>query len=248
MSGQYHGEAYMTALVTGVAMLIISFALNTIGSTAQPVGNMVPIPNGLGGYNYIPQEGYAYPYQSLIPVGRVFLVMGLILLSIGALMARQRLMKPKVTHNLSPYLIGSDAWKVDTMIESLGSSSWTDPSRRESVSVEPHLAVGGSSGHYSDAQTTDSALSSPADSESSVEAYGGFEATSTQTPFSSPVKSRTVKPRNVQRDLELHLSQLRFSRDNGLLTRQEYEDKKNELMKEFQLSLVAMDGPMSFKY
>ena len=96
--------------------------------------------------------------------------MGLVLLSIGVLMARQRLMKPrKRTHNLSPYLIGSDAWKVDTMIESLGSSSRTDPSRGESVSAEPHLAVGGSSGHCSGVQTADSALSYPADSGSCVE-------------------------------------------------------------------------------
>jgi hypothetical protein len=91
-------------------------------------------------------------------------------------------------------------------------------------------------------------LSDPVSSEPSVEAYGGFEATSTQTPFSSPVKFRTVKPRNLQTDLELHLSQLKFSKDKGLLTRQEYEDKKKELMREFQVSVVTMNGPMSFKY
>lgn len=183
MSVNDHGEAYMISVVAGVVVFVISIVLNFVGSTAQPVGNMVPIPNGLGGYDYIPQGGYDYPYQSLIPVGRVFLVMGLVLLSIGVLMARQRLMKPrKRTHNLSPYLIGSDAWKVDTMIESLGSSSRTDPSRRESVSAELDPAVGGSSGHCSEVQTADSDLSYPADSESCVERSAEPKATSAQGP------------------------------------------------------------------
>ena len=248
ISGQHHGEAYMVSLIAGVAMLIISFALNTIGSTVQPLGAMVQVPNGHGGFDYLPQGGYAYPYESLISFGRVFLVSGLILLSIGVLMARQRMMKPKVAHGISPYLIGSDAWRVCTMIESQGRSNRTDPSRGDIVSVGPSHADASGSGHHSDAQTTDSALSDPASSESSVEAHGGFEATSTQTPFSSPVKLRTVKPRNLQTDLELHLSQLKFSKDKGLLTRQEYEEKKKELMREFQVSIVTMDGPMSLKY
>jgi hypothetical protein len=225
MSINDHREAYMISIVAGVVVFVISIVLNFVGSTAQPVGNMIPIPNGVGGYNYIPQEGYDYPYQSLNSVGRVFLVMGLVLLSIGVLMARQRLMKPrKKTHNLSPYLIGSDAWKVDTMIESLGSS-----------------------GHRSEVQTAGSALS-PADSESCVESSAGPKATSAQGPPSSPAASKFIRTRTGQTDLERHLSQLRFARDNGLLTRQEYEDKKNKLMKELRVSLVTLDGPMSFKH
>jgi hypothetical protein len=226
MSVNDHREAYMISIVAGVVVFVISIVLNFVGSTALPVGNMVPIPNGLGGYNYIPQEGYDYPYQSLNSVGRVFLVMGLALLTIGVLMARQRLMNPrKKTHNLSPYLIGSDAWKVDTMIESLGSS-----------------------GHCSEVQTAGSALSSPADSESCVESSAEPKATSVQGPPSGPAESKYIRTRTGQTDLELHLSQLRFSRDNGLLTKQEYEEKKNQLMKELRVSLVAMDGPMSFKH
>jgi hypothetical protein len=226
MSINDHREAYMISIVAGVVVFVISIVLNFVGSTAQPVGNMIPIPNGLGGYNYIPQQGYDYPYQSLNSVGRVFLVMGLVLLTIGALMARQRLMKPrKKTHNLSPYLIGSDAWKVDTMIESLGSS-----------------------GHCSEVQTANSALSSRANSESCVERSAEPKATSAQGPPSSPAESKYVRTRTGQTDLERHLSQLRFSRDNGLLTKQEYEEKKNKLMKELRVSLVTLDGPMSFKH
>jgi hypothetical protein len=226
MSINDHREAYMISIVAGVVVFVISIVLNFVGSTALPVGNMVPIPNGLGGYNYIPQQGYDYPYQSLNSVGRVFLVMGLVLLTIGALMARQRLMKPrKKTHNLSPYLIGSDAWKVDTMIESLGSS-----------------------GHCSEVQTANSALSSRANSESCVERSAEPKATSAQGPPSSPAESKYIRTRTGQTDLERHLSQLRFARDNGLLTKQEYEEKKNKLMKELRVSLVTLDGPMSFKH
>ena len=247
ISGQHHGEAYMVSLIAGVAMLIISFALNTVGSIVQPIGPMVPIPNGHGGFDYLATGGLSYPYQSLISFGRVFLVSGLLLMSIGVLMARQRMMKPKVAHGLSPYLIGSDAWRVHTMIESQGRSNRTDSSHMDTVTAGPSLADA-SSGHYSDAQTTDSALSDPASSGSSVEPSAESKATTTEGPTSSSAASKYIRTRTGQTDLELHLSQLRFSRDKGLLTRQEYEDKKRELMKEFRLSVVAMDGPMSFKY
>ena len=247
ISGQHHGEAYMVSLIAGVVMLIISFALNTIGSTVQPIGPFVPISNGHGGFDYLATGGLSYPYQSLISFGRVFLVSGLLLLSIGVLMARQRMMKPNVTHGVSPYLIGSDAWRVHTMIESQGRSNRTDPSRRDIVSVGPGLADA-SPRHHSDDHTTDSALSDPDSSGSTVELLARPKTSLAQAPPLSTAESNYIRTRTGQTDLELHLSQLRFSRDNGLLTRQEYEDKKNELMKEFRLSRVTMDGPVSFKY
>ena len=247
LSGQHHGEAYMVSLIAGVVMLIISFAVNTIGSIVQPIGPMVPIPDGHGGFNYLASGGLSYPYESLISFGRVFLVSGLILLSIGVLMARQRLMKPNVTHGVSPYLIGSDAWRVYTMIESQGRSDRTDSSRGDVVIVGPGLADA-SSGHLSDAQKTDLPLSNPASSGSSVELFPEPKAKSAKGPTSSSAESNYIRTRTGQTDLEIHLSQLRFSRDNGLLTTQEYEEKKKELMKEFRLSVVSMNGPMSFKY
>jgi hypothetical protein len=237
----------MVSLIAGVAMLIISFALNTVGSIVQPIGPMVPISNGHGGFDYLATGGLSYPYQSLISFGRVFLVSGLILLTIGVLMARQRMMKPNVMHGVSPYLIGSDAWRVHTMIESQGRSNRTDPSRRDIVSAGPSLADA-SSGHYSDDHTTDSASSSPTDPESSVDLLAKPKASLAQAPPLSTAESNYIRTRTGQTDLELHLSQLRFNRDNGLMTRQEYEDKKKELMKEFRLSVVTMNGPMSFKY
>ncbi len=247
LSGQHHGEAYMVSLIAGVTMLIISFALNTIGSIVQPIGPMVPIPDGHGGFNYLASGGLSYPYESLISFGRVFLVSGLLLMSIGVLMARQRLMKPNVTHGVSPYLIGSDAWRVYTMIESQGRSDRTDSSRGDFVSVGPGLADA-NSGPYSDAQTTDSVLSDPASSGSSIELSAKPKASLVQAPPSNTAESNYIRTRTGQTDLELHLSQLRFSRDKGLLTTQEYEEKKKELMKEFRLSVVSMNGPMSFKY
>ena len=247
ISGQHHGEAYVVSLIAGVAMLIISFALNTVGSTVQPIGPMVQIPNGHGGFDYLATGGLSYPYQSLISFGRVFLVSGLLLLSIGVLMARQRMMKPNVTHDVSPYLIGSDAWRVHTMIESQGRSNRTDPSRGDIVSAGPGLADA-SSGHHSDDHTTDSALPDPVSSGSTVELPARPKTSLAQAPPLSTAESNYIRTRTGQTDLELHLSQLRFNRDNGLMTRQEYEDKKRELMKEFRLSVVSMDGPMSLKY
>lgn len=247
ISGQHHGEAYMVSLIAGVAMLIISFVLNTVGSTVQPVGPFVPISNGHGGFDYLATGGLTYPYESLISFGRVFLVSGLLLLSIGVLMARQRMMRPNVTYGVSPYLIGSDAWRVYTMIESQGRSNRTDPSRGDIVSVGPGLADG-SSGNHSNAQMKDLPLSYPVGSESSVDLLAKPKASLLQAPPLSAAESNYIRTRTGQTDLELHLSQLRFSRDNGLLTVQEYEEKKNELMKQFRLSVVSMNGPMSFKY
>jgi hypothetical protein len=216
----------MIALIAGVAMLVISFALNIVGSIAQPIGNIVAIPNGHGGFNYLPQGGYNYPYQSLIPIGQVFLVTGLITLSIGVLMARQRMMKTKETHGLSPYLMGSDAWRVYTMIESQSRSDRPDSSPMKIISDEPPLAVADSSGSHSEVQN----------------------ATSAQESSSSSAESKVVRPRSIQWELELHLSQLRFCRDNGLLTRKEYEEKRKELIKEFQLDTLSVEGPLPVKY
>ncbi|MCJ7770955.1 hypothetical protein MUP37_05195, partial [Candidatus Bathyarchaeota archaeon] len=102
--------------------------------------------------------------------------------------------------------------------------------------------------HHSDAETTTLALSYPADPESSVESLAKQRASLLQAPPLSTAESNYIRTRTGQTDLELHLSQLRFNRDNGLMTRQEYEDKKKELMKEFRLSVVSMNGPLSFKY
>lgn len=133
------------------------------------------------------------------------------------------------------------------MVESQGRSNRTDSSRRDIVSVGPGLADA-SPGHHSDAQTTNSALPDPAGSESSFELFVKPKATSVQATSSNTPESKYIRTRTGQTDLELHLSQLKFNRDNGLLTWQEYEDKKKELIKEFRLSVVTMNGPVSFKY
>jgi hypothetical protein len=91
-------------------------------------------------------------------------------------------------------------------------------------------------------------LSDPDGSGSTVELLARPKASLAQAPPLSTAESNYIRTRTGQTDLELHLSQLRFNRDNGLMTRQEYEDKKKELMKEFRLSVVSMDGPMSLKY
>jgi hypothetical protein len=249
MVSQNHGEAYTISIVAGIIMLVMSLVLNIVGSTSEPIGALIQVPDGHGGLTYIPQEGYAHPYESMIPIGRVFLAMGLISLSMGVLMARQRLMRPRNrTPNLSPYLIGSEAWRVHTMIESQSQSRRTYSSRMESDSINPEIAASSNPGDYSEIQTTDSASSDSASSESCVEFPSESEVTTTQGQTTGSAVPKVLRSRVIQSDLELHLSQLKFCRDQGLLTKQEYEEKKNELMRDLHLSLVSLDGPMSFKH
>lgn len=216
----------MIPLVAGVAMLVISFILNIVGGISEPVGDMIAIPNVSGGFYYIPQEGYDHPYQSLVLPGKVFLFTGFIPLAIGILMARQRVMAPRTTGGRSPYLIGSDAWRVYTMMESHNLSDREELSREYTSIEEPNILVSSCVGYYSEVPAGTPSKGLP----------------------SIPAESKVARPLIRQPDLELHLHQLRFSRDNGLLTQQEYEDKKKELMKEFRVSAVALDGPLSFKY
>ena len=61
MSIDDHGEAYMISVVAGVVVFVISIVLNFVGSTAQPVGNMVPIQTVLAAMIISPREATTIP-------------------------------------------------------------------------------------------------------------------------------------------------------------------------------------------
>jgi hypothetical protein len=219
----------MSAII-GVVLILISIFLIILGSYGQPQGQVVQVPNGRGSYDYIPLEGYAHPYDFLVPVGTLGLIVGLMLVVVGAATTERK---------TTPYRSAS-ASSASSMFPDIGrqGASFAQtpslaavPSQHELPSVESRPTTASSHKRNCGIQASDQI----------VQASPFLKPTATGSDMrkETPVREKvpwTVEfvvpsPRMARIELELRLFQLKSWRDRGLITRKNYEEEKSKAMR-----------------
>lgn len=219
----------MSAMI-GVVLILISIFLIILGSYGQPQGQVVQVPNGRGSYDYIPLEGYAYPYDFLVPVGTVGLIVGLMLVVVGAATTER-----KTTPNRSASASSASSTFPDIGRQGLSFAQIPSlaavPSQHELPSVESRPTTASSHKrdygiHASDQIVRASPFLKPTATGSDMR-----KETPVREKVPWTVEFVVPRPRMARIELELRLSQLKSWRDRGLITRQNYEEEKNKAMR-----------------
>ena len=83
-----HDENGGMSAVIGFVLILISIFLIILGTSSNPQGQLVPVPNGNGGFDYIPSGGYSHPYELLVPIGILGTIAGLVLAAVGGAPSR----------------------------------------------------------------------------------------------------------------------------------------------------------------
>lgn len=219
----------MSAMI-GVVLILISIFLIILGSYGQPQGQVVQVPNGRGNYDYIPLEGYAHPYDFLVPVGTVGLIVGLMLVVVGAATTER-----KTTPNRSASASSASSTFPDIGRQGLSFAQIPSlaavPSQHELPSVESRPTTASSHKrdygiHASDQIVRASPFLKPTATGSDMR-----KETPVREKVPWTVEFVVPRPRMARIELELRLSQLKSWRDRGLITRQNYEEEKNKAMR-----------------
>jgi hypothetical protein len=227
----------MSAII-GVVLILISIFLIILGSYGQPQGQVVQVPNGRGNYDYIPLEGYAHPYGFLVPVGTVGLIAGLMLVVVGAATTERKTTPNRSASASSASSMFPDIGRQGASFAHVSRPTVAVPSQHEVSSVEFRPTTASSHRRNYGIRASDQI----------VQASSFVKPTATgpdmrkETPVREKVPWRVEfvipRPRMARIELELRLFQLKSWRERGLITRQNYEEEKNKLMRRLHVSYM----------
>jgi hypothetical protein len=230
-SGHSQNETGGMSAIIGVVLILISIFLIILGSYGQPQGQVVQVPNGRGNYDYIPLEGYAHPYDFLVPVGTLGLIVGLMLVVVGAATTERKTTPNRSASASSASSMFPDIGRQGASFAQIPRPLAAVPSQHELPSVESRPTTASSHRRNYGIRASDQIVQASPFVKPTATGSDMRKETPVREKVPWTVEFVVPRPRMARIELELRLFQLKSWRDRGLITRKNYEEEKNKAMR-----------------
>jgi hypothetical protein len=235
-SARHHDENGGMSPVIGVVLILVSISLIVLGISGHPQGQLVPVPNGNGSFDYVPSGGYSHPYEFLVPIGILGTIAGFVLAMVGQAMTIQRKSPDRNSAAFSADIVSPHVGLQTGLPASLSRLSVMTPSRPTKPILKPKLVIEDTHRRCLGIRASELMVHSSAGSQPIIAERGTQTITLARGRVPWMVEFVVPWPRAYRIDLEQRLSQLRSWKERGLITKQNYEEERNKILRRLHVS------------